>query len=203
MRALLLFLMLGSMAFGQMLPQTTAERSQYTETSRVAAEQEFLQALAKTAPNVLISEYGKSTEGRSLPVMILSEPPIKNVADVGKQSKPVVLVFANIHAGEVDGKEALYAMARDLSQPAGKELLKKVTVVLAPNINPDGNEKVDPKSRTEQNGPKLVGSRENAAGLDLNRDFIKLESVEIRQLLRLIQTTNPAVVIDCHTTNGS
>jgi dipeptidyl aminopeptidase/acylaminoacyl peptidase len=114
------------------------------------------------------------------------------------------MAFANIHAGEVDGKEALLALARDLARENDQPKWKDVVLLLCPNINPDGNEKIDPKHRTEQNGPKAgVGTRENAAGLDLNRDFVKLESPEIRALVKLIHDYDPRVVVDCHTTNGS
>mgnify|MGYP003346778600 CR=1 FL=1 len=39
--------------------------------------------------------------------------------------------------------------------------------------------------------------------MDLNRDFVKLESPEVRALVKLVNAWNPAMVIDCHTTNGS
>ncbi|MBY0455776.1 MAG: DPP IV N-terminal domain-containing protein, partial [Gemmataceae bacterium] len=73
-----------------------------------------------------------------------------------------------------------------------------------PNLNPDGNDKIDPKNRPRENGPvNGAGTRENAQGLDLNRDFVKLESPEVRALVKLVRDWNPLVVIDCHTTNGS
>jgi dipeptidyl-peptidase 4 len=115
-----------------------------------------------------------------------------------------VLAFANIHAGEVDGKEALLAFARDLTDKKGHPLLKDLVILLVPNLNADGNEKIDPKHRLGDNGPiDGAGTRTNAQGLDLNRDFIKLESPEIRALVKLVNTWNPALIIDCHTTNGS
>src|SRR5436309_558218 len=56
----------------------------------------------------------------------------------------------------------------------------------------------------EQAGPAGgVGVRENAQGFDLNRDFVKLESPEVRGLVRLIDLWKPLLVVDCHTTNGS
>src|SRR5262249_8541160 len=117
--------------------------------------------------------------------------------------KLVLLAYANIHAGEVDGKEALLALARDLSA-AKDPLLKKVVILLAPDVNPDGNEKIHPKHRPEQNGPPTgVGTRANAQGLDLNRDFVKLESPEVRALVKLLNRWDPLLVVDCHTTNGS
>ena len=110
--------------------------------------------------------------------------------------------MANIHAGEVDGKEALLMLARDLALAQDKALLEQLVIVFAPIFNADGNERLG-NHRPEQAGPPQVGTRDNAAGLDLNRDFVKLETPEVRALVKFLNDWNPAVVIDCHTTNGS
>src|SRR5262249_50083186 len=70
--------------------------------------------------------------------------------------------------------------------------------------NADGNERISKDNRTSQAGPpEGVGTRANAQGFDLNRDFVKLESPEVRALVRFFNRWDPAVFIDCHTTNGS
>ena len=175
---------------------TVAEKSKFTATSTHAEVLAFCAELAKRhAEIVKFTEYGSSVEGKKLPALTLQ---------IGADDKrPTVLVYANIHAGEVDGKEAVLALARDLAE--GKNAwLTKLRVVILPNINPDGNDRIDKKNRAEQNGPaEGVGIRENANGLDLNRDFVKLESNEIRTLVKLIAQYDPIMVIDCHTTNGS
>src|SRR5205814_3738041 len=119
-----------------------------------------------------------------------------------KSSKLVVLAVANIHAGEVDGKEALLMLARDLGLDSDHALLEKLIVLVVPILNADGNERLG-NHRPEQAGPREVGTRENTAGLDLNRDFVKLETPEVRALVRCFGDWNPALIIDCHTTNGS
>jgi len=112
--------------------------------------------------------------------------------------------MGNIHAGEVDGKEALLMLARDLATAKERPLLKDLILVFAPIFNADGNEKIDKNNRREQAGPaEGVGVRVNAQGLDLNRDYVKLESPEVRALVRFLNQWDPTVVIDCHTTNGS
>ncbi len=172
--------------------QTTAERTKFAETTRHADVLAFCDDLANRHPGVVKREdFGTSGEGRLLPLLVLGSG----------EGKPVVLVFANIHAGEVDGKEAVLALARDLAADKSP-LLEKLVVLIVPDLNPDGNEKLG-DHRPEQNGPPTVGVRENAAGLDLNRDFVKLESPEVRALVRLVNKRNPLVAVDCHTTNGS
>ena len=77
-------------------------------------------------------------------------------------------------------------------------------ILVVPLLNADGNERIDNAHRTKQNGPEMgVGIRENADGYDLNRDFVKLETSEVRSLTRTINQWDPAVIVDMHTTDGS
>lgn len=198
----LAFCLIPAPALAQEPLRTVAERTDYRETSRHADVTAFCERLAKESPLVRLTDFGTSTEGRKLHLLVLSDPPVGNPEEAAQSGKPVVLAFANIHAGEVDGKEAVLALARDLA--AEKGLLKKLVVLIVPNLNPDGNEKIDPKNRTTQNGPPGgVGLRANAQGFDLNRDFVKLESPEVRGLVRVFDSWDPLLVVDCHTTNGS
>jgi dipeptidyl-peptidase 4 len=198
--AVLSFLLLVPVTFAQSPEiKTDAERSDYQQTTKHAHILNFIDLLTNASPKVKKATYGTTKLGRPLPVIILSDDGISTAAAA---KKPVVLVFANIHAGEVDGKEAVLALARDLALK-DDAILKKLVLVIAPNVNPDGNEKLGPDNRPGQNGPALTGTRENSDGLDLNRDFVKLDSLEIRSLVKLIHEWNPSLIIDCHTTNGS
>ena len=184
--------------------RTVAERTDYKATSRFADVVSFCDELVKRSQAVRVETFGTTTEGRKLPLMVISDPPVKSAAEAAEAGKLVVLAFANIHAGEVDGKEALLALARDLTAEKDHALLKDLVILIVPILNADGNERIDPKHRAEQNGPADgVGTRENAQGFDLNRDFVKLESPEVRALVKVLNVWDPAVVIDCHTTNGS
>jgi dipeptidyl aminopeptidase/acylaminoacyl peptidase len=183
--------------------RTVAEKTGYATTSRYADVVAFCDDLAKRSPAVKVSAFGTSHEGRKLPLLVIADPPVNSAEEATKAGKLAVLAFANIHASEVDGKEAILALARDLTEKKSHPLLKDLVILLVPILNADGNEKLDPKNRPEQNGPAAVGTRENAQGLDLNRDFVKLETPEVRALVKLLNTWDPAVVIDCHTTNGS
>ena len=202
LRALaILFCLVPISAFGQ---ETVAEKSDYKATSRHADVVAFGEELAKKSPLVRIASIGKSGEGRDLPLLVVADPPLSTPEEATKNKKLVVMAFANIHAGEVDGKEAMLMLARDLATTEAKSLLKDLVVLIVPILNADGNERIDPKNRTEQNGPvDGVGIRANAAGYDLNRDFVKLETPEVRALAKTINRWDPAVIVDMHTTNGS
>lgn len=183
---------------------STAERTNYEATSRHAEVEAFCRQLAAATPLVHVAAMGKSKEGRELPLLVIADPPVKSPEEARQSGKAVVMAFANIHAGEVEGKEALQMLARDLVLPKPDPLLKKLVILLNPNFNADGNEKIDPKNRPHQGGPKQgVGLRANADGLDLNRDFVKLKSPEVRALVKCWNDWDPLLIIDCHSTNGT
>ena len=182
---------------------TVAEKSDYKATARHADVVAFCAALAKLSPNVFLDTIGSSVEGRKLPLLILADPPINSPAQAVASKKTVVLLVGNIHAGEVDGKEALLRLAREIVTGKDRVLLKDLVVLMVPIFNADGNDKMSKDHRREQNGPAAVGVRTNAQGFDLNRDFVKLESPEVRSLVRLLNRWDPAVIVDTHTTNGS
>lgn len=185
-------------------PQTRAEQSAFEETSRYADVRAFIDGLAQATPRVRVEMFGRSEDGRELPLLVIGDPPAAAPVQSGGSGLPIVFVMANIHAGEVEGKEALLHLARRLTLGDLQPLLRSAVWLFAPIYNADGNEQISLENRSEQYGPLGgVGTRENARGLDLNRDFMKLESSEARALVGLITRWNPDIVIDLHTTNGS
>jgi len=115
-----------------------------------------------------------------------------------------VLVLANIHAGEVAGKEAALALARELAAGRRDAWLDALVVMVAPIYNADGNEEISLRNRPGQYGPITgMGVRETALGLDLNRDNMKLDGAETRALAGLLVEADPHVLLDLHTTNGT
>jgi hypothetical protein len=181
-----------------------AERSGFEDTSRYDDVRTFIEALARQTPRVRVESFGRSEEGRDLPLLVIGDPPAATRAQADEARLPVVFVMANIHAGEVEGKEAVLHLARRLTTGDLQPLLTSAVWLFAPIYNADGNEKISLDNRVEQYGPiGGVGRRENAKGLDLNRDFMKLESSEGRGLVSLFTRWNPDVIVDLHTTNGS
>ena len=125
--------------------------------------------------------------------------------DLKNDERIVVYLQANIHAGEVEGKEATLMYMRDLLKDKPNDIFKNVILLVCPILNPDGNEKFSIKNRTNQVGPDNgVGVRHNGQFLDLNRDALKLETPEISGVVKnVFNRWDPAITVDCHTTNGS
>lgn len=186
---------------------TVAERSGFRRTSRHADVVALLDALAARCPDARRLELGRTEEGRSIPLLVLADPPVESAEEARASGKIVVFVFANIHAGEVCGKEALCMLARELvTEPERADLApwwRKLVLVLAPIYNADGNERLAPDNRPGQVGPDEMGTRHNAQGLDLNRDGMKLESAEARAMVAFLNAWDPHLIVDLHTTNGS
>ena len=160
---LLITVVLGMAGPAQAQPLlTVAERSDYKATCKNSEVIEYCQELAKKSPLIRLSEIGVTTEGRKLPLVILADPPIATPEEAAKSGKLVVFAMGNIHAGEVDGKEALLMLMRDLALAKDRPLLKDLVILCVPNFNADGGDKLSAKNRTKQNGPPEVGTRENA-----------------------------------------
>jgi hypothetical protein len=184
--------------------QTRAEMTNYEETSTYADVMFVIDDLVKSSPLVHAESFGRSEEGRELPLIAIADPKVTTPEAARRLGRPIVFVQANIHAGEVEGKEAILKLARRLATGDLKPMTRQMVFLIAPNYNADGNEKISPMNRTAQNGPAGgVGTRENSKGFDLNRDYMKLDTAEARSLVGLMNKWDPHVLVDLHTTNGS
>lgn len=183
--------------------RTVAESSGYERTASHEQVMALCAQLADASDRITLESMGTSANGKDMPLLILADPPIKNAERARKSGKLIVFLFGNIHAGEVCGKEALLMLARDLGLGDRSPLLDDLVLLIAPIYNPDGNDEFDPDNRPGQLGPIEMGERENADGLDLNRDYVKLEAPEARALTRLLTEWDPHLTVDTHTTNGS
>jgi hypothetical protein len=190
---------------GQSRLQTVAESSGFKSTSAYSAVKDFITELQKSSKFIRVESIAKSAEGRDVPLLVIGKPLPPADPLPADDKRLVIYIQANIHAGEVEGKEASLMFIRDLLSEKDPELLKNLVILVCPNFNPDGNEKISPQNRINQNGPvNGVGLRYNGQFLDLNRDGMKAESPEVRGLIqKVFNTWDPAVFLDCHTTNGS
>ncbi len=203
LRRSLVLLLLASTVAAQDL-RTVAEATDYRATARHPEVVDFCRHLDESSDLVRLVEVGRTREDRTIPALLLADPSIDGPEAAAKAGKLVVLVYAGVHAGEICGKEALLALARDVVGGADRALLEHLVVVFVPIYNADGNERVRKDNRPGQVGPEDgMGIRANAMGLDLNRDFVKLEAPETRALVRFLDSWDPAIVVDSHTTDGS
>ena len=191
--------------FGQTRFLTIAESSDFKSTSDYDDVMNFIEQIKKSSKYIRVETIAKSNEGRDIPLLIIGNPLPKTPYQLVNDKRIVIYIQANIHAGEVEGKEASLMFARDLLSEKHPELLKHIVFLICPNFNPDGNEKISTSNRTNQEGPANgVGVRYNGQFLDLNRDAMKAESPEVRGVItKVFNTWDPAVFIDCHTTDGS
>ena len=193
------FLVSSGLAAGEVL--TTAEASAYTRTSTHREVMDFVHSVAATSPLVTLATLTRSPEGREVPLVILSRERVQSPAQLAATGKPAVLIVANIHGGEVEGKEATQMLIREVGSGRLAHLLDHQVILVIPIFNTDGNDQFG-RNRGD-NGPPEAGVRHNGQYLDLNRDFVKLESPEVRALVRLLTQWDPILVVDMHTTNGS
>jgi hypothetical protein len=198
-------LALPGIELAQKQPQTVAEATNYAATSRYADVMNFIRELQKQSPLLRVERLCRSAEGRDVPLLVIGNPVPASPLEPRAQKKAVIYIQANIHAGEVEGKEATLMLARDILQQAKPPYLDKLAILIAPIFNADGNEKISPNNRRQQPGPEQgVGVRTNGQNLDLNRDAIKAESPEVGGLLRnVLDRWDPLLLVDCHTTDGA
>jgi hypothetical protein len=165
----------------------------------------FVNTLKELSSSLRLETLCISSEGRETPLLVLGAPPPNSPLELRHDKRLVVYIQANIHAGEVEGKEASLMLARDILLEKNFPYLDKLVILIAPIFNADGNEKISKENRKNQVGPEEgVGVRYNGQNLDLNRDGIKMESPEVQGLARnVLNRWDPILLIDCHTTNGS
>lgn len=185
--------------------QTRAERSKYAETSTYQDVVTFIDSLQLRGAKIHVGSIGKTSQGRDIPYIIASRPLVNTPQEARRLGRPVVYIQGNIHAGEVEGKEALQAYLRDLLFSAKPNVLDSIVLIAVPIYNADGNEAFKPQAqnRGAQNGPEMVGQRPNGQQLDLNRDYVKAEAPETRGSLAMFNAWDPDLFVDLHTTDGS
>lgn len=173
---------------------TPAERMNFVDTPDYAATRAWLEQLVASAPQMLsIERFGKTAQGRDLYFVRVSK---------GGGGKPVLLVQAGIHSGEIDGKDAGMMLLRDIAHRGKDGLLDKVDLVFVPIFNADGHERATPWNRPNQRGPRSMGWRTTAQNLNLNRDYLKADAPEMQAMIALINRLDPTLYLDLHVTDG-
>lgn len=183
----------------------TPEKSNFTKTSTYDEVMNFLSAIEKKTDKLHVFSMGKSKEGKDIPVAILSKEKISTPAEAHATGKPIIYVQGNIHAGEVEGKEVVMMLMRDILLGDKAYLLDNQIILFVPIYNTDSNDKMEKGRRpSQEDSPLEVGLRENSQGLDLNRDGMKMEALETQALFsKVLLPWDPHVFVDLHTTNGT
>src|SRR5918997_467309 len=184
--------------------QTRAEKTDYRQTPRYDETIAYSRRLDDASPLIRYQSFGKSGEGRDLPLMIAADGGVFTPEAARSAGKAIVLIQACIHPGDPDGKDAGFALLRDIAITKTRpHLLDHVTVLFIPIYNTDGHERFSPYNRINQNGPAEMGWRATSTNLNLNRDYMKADTPETRAWLRMWSAWNPELFIDCHVTDGA
>lgn len=181
------------------------EKTNFEKTSTYADVMTFLNEIKQLSPYISLHTIGKSTLGMDIPMAVLANPMISNADQAKASGKPVVYIQANIHAGEVEGKEVAMMLMRDILLGDKMNLLQNQIIIFVPIYNVDGNDKMEKGLRASQeNSPLETGTRENGQGLDLNRDGVKMEAPETKGMItNVLNLWDPQLTVDLHTTNGT
>jgi hypothetical protein len=183
---------------------TAPERTRARETTSYGEVVEFMRRTAEASPLIYLRTFGYSLEGRPLPLAIVGRLPDGTPEAVRASGRTVVYLQGNIHAGEVEGKEVLLMLLRELAEEKHTAMLDSLVLLIAPVLNADGTEQVRLTNRPLQHGPVGgMGTRANAQGLNINRDHMKLDTPEARSFVLLMRDYDPHIAVDLHTTNGT
>ncbi len=184
---------------------TKPERTSYMETSTYAEVMAFISEVQKGSEYATQISMGESLEGKEIPVLILANPKISTPAEAKASGKPIIYIQGNIHSGEVEGKEVIQILMREILHGDKAYLLKNQIILFVPIYNTDSNDKFGVETRQSQEGsPIETGQRANSQGWDLNRDGIKMEALETNALIQnVIVPWDPTLFVDLHTTNGT
>lgn len=184
--------------------RTYFEKSGHVSSPSYEESIAYFKQFSKKTPYAKMFTIGTSPQGRSIECLVISKEKKFNPIQAHKSRKAIVLIQNGIHAGEIEGKDACMLLLRDILITKEKfHLLDHLILLIIPILNVDGHERVSEFNRPNQNGPDTMGWRTTSWNLNLNRDFMKADTPEIRAFLQLFNSWLPDFFIDNHTTNGA
>ncbi|MBW8721079.1 MAG: peptidase M14, partial [Polaromonas sp.] len=185
--------------------QTPYELGNRNQTTTREACIQFYQALAQRCPTVLqFSQIGVSDAGLPIHAGIVSADGVFDREQIRQAGRAVFFNNNGIHPGEPEGIDACMALVRDLClAPERLAALGRTVYLFIPVYNVDGSCNRGDASRVNQDGPESFGFRGNSLHLDLNRDFIKCDSLNAQLFNRFFTAWDPDVMVDTHTSNGA
>ncbi|MDR2084276.1 MAG: M14 family metallopeptidase [Bacteroidales bacterium] len=186
--------------------ETVFEKTNYTETASYDEVMNLCNRLSSAYKEINYTSIGKTLQNREIPLLILDKDGLTDPKIIKRKGKLIVMINACIHPGEPNGKDAGLMLLRDIAKRKfdnSDELLNNISIIFIPVCSPDGLANFSPYNRINQNGPKEMGWRVNSQGLNLNRDFIKVESPEIEAFINVFNKWEPDFFFDVHSTNGA
>lgn len=163
-------------------PATPFETNGGTVFTTYAQGETFLDAVVAGSSLARKVTLGITREKRAISCVIIGSPTAPQLGAVTE----CLLVVASQHGSEESPREGAFQFLRDLAYNATTEDLSKLStlpVIVIPTANPDGF---------------VAGRRENANGVDLNRDHLALTQVETQVIASILASKNPVFVLDGH-----
>ena len=165
----------------------------------------WYEELARAYPNVLrFDKVGVSDAGVPIHAGVVSSDGVFDRETIKRSGRPVFFNNNGIHPGEPEGVDACMALVRDFClQPERLAALGQTVFLFVPLYNVDGSLNRADTSRVNQDGPEQFGFRGNSRHLDLNRDFVKCDTLTAQVFNQLFTAWDPDVMVDTHTSNGA
>ncbi|HPM29988.1 MAG TPA: M14 family metallopeptidase [Chryseolinea sp.] len=182
---------------------TPTEKSGFVISPNYVETMSWFKKLADASPLLTMISIGKSVEGRDIYMIIASTEKNVSSESLKKSTKPLALVQAGIHSGEIDGKDAGMMLLRDIAFGNKQDLVSKVNFLFIPILSVDAHERSSVYNRPNQRGPQEMGWRTNAQNLNLNRDYAKLDTKEVRAVVQVMNEYDPSLYMDIHVTDGA
>ena len=195
---------------------TPYEKGNYTKTATYSETVEWYQSIQKAFPQrTALFEIGTTDIGQPMYCFKIGKMPLIETQKNSNNKKEVkykfnlnkfkVLINNNIHPGEPEGTDACMLLVKDmlLDGHRFRKMFENVDVYIILQFNVDGTLNRNSTSRANQDGPDEYGFRGNAKNLDLNRDFIKLDSRNTQTLVSFMAKEKFDYFVDNHTSNGA
>jgi len=206
-RSALLLALLAAVPLAHAAPDltTVSERSGFQATGRYDEVIKLCAAFQKAYPKeVKCIEFGRTPEDRPMLALVVTRTGAFTAEAARKKGVPVTLIQGGIHAGEIDGKDAGFLALREvLANQLAKGVLDKQVLLFVPVFNVDGHERFAKWNRPNQRGPVEMGWRTTSQNFNLNRDYVKADSLEMQAMLALVNAWDPLAYIDLHVTDGA
>ena len=174
---------------------TVPEKTGFTRTMSTLELHEWVATLKWNSEQVHVFTVFTSALRKVAPAIVLANPRVITPDEARRSGKAVIYLQGNIHPPESEGAEALLMVMRDILFGKRRHLLDNQVLIFVPIFNVDGTD-----TFTTQDGtPHITGVRANAGGADLNRDAVKLESVEVNGLYQnVLNRWDPVLMFDGH-----